>query len=476
MSIYREGDFPHTKSSAPKTRSWMPLWLPAITLTILSMIPATAAEMTLYNFNPLPRAGALLTGAYPLGTLLRDRDGALYGATWLDGQYGSGTIFKLSPPAAGQTKWSISVVYAFTGGLDGDGPNPGLVMDASGAIYGTTEYGGTSLQGVAFKLTPPLPGGGTQWHETVIHNFTHSLAYNLSDGAFPSGGLIMDHYGTLYGTTDLGGITTDPSGKGFGAVFKLTPLDAGRTQWQETVLYRFTSVADGQNPMSTLTFDAAGALYGTTFYGGTGTCSDWMFNIIGCGTVFKLSPSSPGQATWSKTTLHNFASGVDGAIPHGKLLLDAAGAVYGITYQGGTGACPDWAGNIIGCGIIYKLMPAAQTRAGWTESIIHTFTGLDGAFPQGGVIMDSTGALYGTASGGGPISYGMVGGYGLVFKLTPSSTGLPYWTETVLYNFDVSETGTRPIGELIRDPAGHLFGVTNSGGPDLGGTIFEIVP
>src|SRR6516225_12421639 len=183
MSMYREGDFPPKKSSAPTTRTWMPLWLPAITFTVLSMIPATAAVTTLYSFNPLPPPGALPTGAYPLGTLLRDRDGALYGATWLDGQYGSGTIFKLSPPAAGQTQWSISVVYAFTGGLDGDGPNPGLVMDASGAIYGTTDYGGTSLQGVAFKLTPPPPGS-TQWHETVIHNFTYSFVYNLNDGAF----------------------------------------------------------------------------------------------------------------------------------------------------------------------------------------------------------------------------------------------------------------------------------------------------
>jgi hypothetical protein len=323
-------------------------------------------------------------------------------------------------------------------------------------------------------LTPPPPGG-TEWHETVIHNFTYSFVYNLNDGAFPSGGLIMDNYGALYGTTDLGGSTADPSGNGFGAVFKLTPLDTERTQWQETVLYRFTSVADGINPMSTLTLDAAGALYGTTLYGGTGTCSDWMYNIIGCGTVFMLSPPAPGQATWSKNTLHNFANGVDGAVPQGKPLLDDAGAVYGTTYQGGTGACPDWGGNVIGCGIIYKLTPAGQAPADWTESIIHTFTGLDGAYPQGGVIMDSTGALYGMASGGGPISYGIVGGYGLVFQLMPSP-GLPYWTETVLYNFDVSQTGTRPIGELIRDPAGRLFGVTNSGGPEFGGTIFEIVP
>src|SRR5215472_5560316 len=140
MSAHREGDFPPTKSSAPKIRSWIPLWLPAITFTVLSMIPATAAETTLYNFNPLPPSGALPTGAYPLGTLLRDANGALYGATWLDGAYGSGTIFKLSPPSSGETAWTIWVLHAFTGNGDGDTPNPLLAMDSSGAIYGTTQY------------------------------------------------------------------------------------------------------------------------------------------------------------------------------------------------------------------------------------------------------------------------------------------------------------------------------------------------
>jgi uncharacterized repeat protein (TIGR03803 family) len=454
-------------------------WLTRITLAVatLSAIPARAADKTLYAFNPLPPPGTPATGAYPLGTLLRSPDGALYGSTWLDGPYGSGTIFKLSPPAAGQTDWNLSVVYAFTGGADGDTPNSSLVMDSSGAIYGTTQYGGASLQGGAFKLTPPGPDApdGTPWQETVIHNFSYSLAFNLSDGAFPNAGLIMDNDGALYGTTDLGGSTADPYGKGFGAVFKLTSLDNAKTNWQETVLYRFTSVADGQNPMSTLTLDAAGALYGTTFYGGTGPCSDSFSNIMGCGTVFKLTPPASGQSVWVKATLHNFVAGADGAVPHGKLLLDAAGTVYGTTYQGGTGTCVDFVYSVIGCGIIYRLTPAAPGSSDWTESIIYTFTGPDGAFPQGGVIMDAAGTLFGTASGGGPMSYGLVGGYGLVFKLAPPTDAQTYWTETVLYNFDLDTSGKLPLGELVRDSAGCLFGVANSGGPNFGGTIFEVV-
>jgi uncharacterized repeat protein (TIGR03803 family) len=176
-----------------------------------SVFPAGAAEKTLYAFKPLPAPGEPQTGAYPLGTLLRDANGALYGATWLDGPYGSGTIFKLSPPAAGQTEWSLSVIYAFTGGLDGDGPNPVRAMDSRGAIYGTTSYGGTALDGVAFKLTPPEPGS-TQWRETVLHNFNYNFAYKIDDGAHPSGGLIIDRTGALYGSTDLGGITPIQAG------------------------------------------------------------------------------------------------------------------------------------------------------------------------------------------------------------------------------------------------------------------------
>ena len=445
----------------------------AAVLAVASAFPAGAAEKTLYNFNPLPARGEPQTGAYPLGTLLRDANGALYGATWLDGAYGSGTIFKLSPPAAGQTEWILSVIYAFTGGLDGDMPNPILAMDSTGAIYGTTSYGGTALEGVAFKLTPPAPGS-TQWRETVIHNFNYNFAYNINDGAHPSGGLIMDRTGALYGATNLGGITTDPGGIGFGTVFKLTPLDATRMNWQETVLYRFTSVRDGQNPMSALTLDASGAIYGTTMYGGAGTCTDWTGHLIGCGSVFRLAPPALGHAAWTKTTLHDFAGGSDGTVPEGKLLLDTAGAVYGMTHQGGTGLCTDMAAKIIGCGTIYKLTPPAYSRTGWTHSVIHTFNGPDGAYPQSGLIMDASGSLFAAASGGGPVSYGMVGGYGLVFKLAPPSSTQRYWTETVLYNFDVETTGTRPIGELVRDSAGRLFGVTNGGGPKLGGTVFEI--
>ena len=250
----------------------------AIAGMLLAAFPAIATENTLVSFNWLPAPNAPQTGAYPGGTLLRDANGNLYGANWLGGEYDNGTVFKLSPPGPGETEWKLSILYTFTGWDDGGLPNPQLVMDADGALYGTTEGGGSWLdQGLVFKLTPPVTGNG-KWNLTVLHYFYSSFLDGPGDGTNPSGGLIMDKNGNLYGTTDLGGDPSDPEGVGSGAVFKLTPLDAARTKWQESILYRFKGGADGANPMAALTLDSAGNLYGTTLYGGTGGCVDLLFN------------------------------------------------------------------------------------------------------------------------------------------------------------------------------------------------------
>jgi hypothetical protein len=311
-------------------------------------------------------------------------------------------------------------------------------MDSTGAIYGTASSGGSWLnQGLVFKLTPPA-NGTDQWTQTVVHYFYHSYAFGADDGANPSGGLIMDRYGALYGVTDLGGSIASISGA-YGAIFRLTPLDAARTQWQETVLYRFQGGADGANPFSQLALDATGALYGSTLYGGTGACTDFFSNDIGCGTVYKLMPPTAGQAAWAKTTLHSFTLGA-----------------------------------VVGCGVIYRLTPPGRGQTTWAESILHNFTGPDGAFPQGGLLIDAAGALYGTTSGGGPASNAILGSYGLVFKLSPPTQGGGRWTETILFSFDISTSGDTPVDELTGDPFGNLFGVTNQGGPNYNGTVFEI--
>jgi hypothetical protein len=442
-----------------------------VALTALAAIPLSmpglaraATERTLYAF---PSSGA--AGCYPDGTLLRDATGALYGATMLCGGYNGGTVFRLKPPSAGETRWTISLLHTFTGGYDGSWPAANLVMDASGALYGTTEFDGRDLQGVVYKLTPPPPGG-TKWTETVLHAFHHNFATGDRDGDGPGAGLLMDGSGALYGTTLVGG-NPSASGVGFGTVFKLTPPGPGQTIWTETVLYRFAGGSDGENPASTLVADSTGALYGTTLYGGRGTCTDESELVVGCGTVFKLTPPAPGYKAWKKTTLRRFSGGADGGLPHGALLVDSSGALYGTTFQGGTGSCTGGIpAAVIGCGTVYRLTPPQAGETAWSEAVLHNFKGGDGAFPQGGVIKDAAGNLCGTASSGGQY------GDGLAFKLSPPLPGKTGWSETVLHQFDISTSGDTPVGELVPDSTGHLYGVAYSGGRGLVGTVFEIVP
>jgi uncharacterized repeat protein (TIGR03803 family) len=381
----------------------------AAALMALALLPHSAAaarEVTLYVF---PESGE--SGYYPTGNLCRDQAGSLYGTTFLGGAYNQGTVFRLSPPRPGQTRWSFLVLYHFHGGNDGGAPFGGVVRDASGTLYGTAFAGGVNSNGVVFKLTPPPPGQST-WTERVLHDFSYDWVLKIHDGAGPCSGLVIDASGALYGTT-IGGGATNQFGTGYGTVFKLTPPRLGQITWTETVLYYFAGGADGQSPSSGLTIDRTGALYGTTHYGGAGTCQDNWGSVVGCGTVFKLTPPRSGTTTWTKTTLHSFTSSPDGGLPAGTLRLDAAGAIYGTTYEGGTS----------GGGTVFKLTPSGAGQTGWRESILHNFAGPDGAGPQGGVIADASGRLYGTASGGG-------NGYGVVFRLSPPTSRQTAWTES----------------------------------------------
>jgi uncharacterized repeat protein (TIGR03803 family) len=338
-------------------------------------------------------------------------------------------------------------------------------MDASGALYGTTTYGGRNLQGVVYKLTP---SSGGRWTHTTLYDFRYDFAYDVRDGANPGAGLLRDRTGALYGTTMKGG-NPNSTGAGYGTVFKLTPPKPGQTRWTETVLYRFAGGADGWNPMSVLIADATGALYGTTLYGGIGPCRDnWGF-VVGCGTAFKLTPPPAGNGAWTKTTLHRFRGGSDGGQPQGRLLLGAGRTLYGTTFLGGRSRCANGTPTtVVGCGTVFKLAPPASGDA-WRKSIIHEFTGPDGAFPQGGVSAGAGGALYGTASSGGA-------DYGVVYKLSPPIGGRTRWTPTVLQEFDVRTSGYTPVGELAIDPAGRLFGVTFWGGRGRVGTVFATAP
>lgn len=409
-------------------------------------------------------------GGFPYaGILIADASGALYGTTSLGGsgrgcQQGCGIVFKLTPPAFGKTNWTLSVLHAFTGtGGDGSGVYAGLIEDEHGALYGTTSFGGGtgcfgSGCGTVFKLTPPTPGK-TAWMETILH------AFSGGDGEFPYAGLIGDAHGALYGTTEQGGSAIGCGGGGCGTVFKLTPPTPGHPTWNYNVLHAFTGGPDGGILNSGLIADMRGDLFGTTSYSGGSGCDG-----IGCGTVFKLEPPAAGRTTWTETVLYTFTGGADGAFPDSGLIGDARGAVYGATYLGGTNPYP------YGRGIVFKLAPLVPGKAPWRLSVLHAFSGPDGSNPQGSLIADARGTLYGMTIGGGNANCFAGSGCGTVFKLTPPMSGQTTWTESVLHAFNEFIDGASPQANLLMDARGVLYGTTFQGGAGGAGTVFELRP
>jgi uncharacterized repeat protein (TIGR03803 family) len=269
-------------------------------------------ETTLYNFT------GLNDGFGPGGGLVFDTKGNLYGTTPDGGAHSFGVVFKLSPIAH---SWRQSVIHAFTGGKDGSiGSLGSLLLDAAGNLYGVTELGGANGAGAVYKLSKTSRG---PWKTTVLYDFK-----GMPDAANPYGGLIFDKAGNLYGTTYFGGAT------GMGAVFQLIPGPDGA--WQENVLYSFLGGTDGSFPTTTLVFNTAGNLYGTTSTGGRPSCD--------CGTVFKLTLSG---GSWNEKIVHLFGVGRDGSSPNYGLTLDRKGNLYGTTPVGGMG----------GQGIVFQLTP-----------------------------------------------------------------------------------------------------------------------
>jgi uncharacterized repeat protein (TIGR03803 family) len=359
-------------------------------------------------------------GASPYGSVVRDTAGNLYGTTALGGTFNFGTVFKLD------TTGKETVLYSFTGNPDGANPVGGIILDKAGSLYGTTQDGGTSNFGTVFKLD-------STGKETVLHSFRGSpdaahpdsgvirdAAGNLygstpeggfstgtvfkldttgketvlyafrggggeADGYYPYGGVIGDAAGNLYGTTEYGGNVS----YGLGTVFKLDSTG------KETVLYRFRGGTNGQNPVGGMILDKAGNLYGTTQYGGT------SFD----GTVFKLN------TTGKKTVLYSFTGFADGGQPVAGVIGDEAGNLYGTTPIGGSVTCFGW-----GCGTVFKLDKTGK------ETVLYTFTdtdGADGSSPLAGLVRDAAGNLYGTAYYGGDSGSICSGGCGVVFKIAP---------------------------------------------------------
>jgi len=417
-----------------------------VVLVVATLMTGTRAaaqtEQVLYNFN-FNNNGA--GGTDPVSNLIFDASGNLYGMTATGGDYGVGTVFELTPGAGG---WTETVLHSFQRSEGANpGTNGGLIFDRAGNLYGLGG-GGAYGYGTVFELSP---AAGGVWTLTVLHDFS----YGGIDGSGPTGSLIFDGAGNLYGTTGWGGTgpcLSEFNLVGCGTVFELSPKAGGG--WSEKVLHSFGHGTDGTFPVAGLVFDAAGNLYGATYEGGTGSCL--RGGNPGCGIVFELAPTAGGH--WGERVLHNFA-GTDGSWPVGSLTLDAAGNLYGMTNGGG----------MIGWGAAYELM--RRTGGGWGEKVLYNFneTGSSGASPYAGLIFDAAGNLYGTTE-----AYG-AGGYGTAFKLTPTKAGR--WTETTLHGFGSDfQDGIAPIDSLIFDAAGNLYGTTSAGGTSTWGTVFEITP
>lgn len=392
----------------------------AIVFALTAFVTQSAQAQTFTVLHDFTRGK---DGASPEVGLSIDGAGNLFGTANSGGSAGFGTAVELARDHGG---FDFKVLHTFTGGsvgsTDGGGPAARVIFGPNGTLYGSTTFGGNANGGVVYNLGPRSPF----IKENILHSFTGG-----NDGSRPSGDLLVDQTGNIYGTASFGGATFN------GVVFELTPSGSGFT---EDVLYTFTGGNDGALPSSGVISDAAGNLYGTAGSGGA----------FGFGTVFELTGSGPSR---TEQTLYSFQDASDGGFPSGGLIFDASGNLYGTTSTGGAG----------GGGTVFKLTPSGG--GSFTFTLLFSFTGSGG--PAATLTMDAAGNIYGTTTNDGAF------GQGSVFKLTPSGGG---FTFTSLHDFTGGTDGGRPFSNVIFDAAGNLYGTTLQGGADAAGVVFEITP
>ena len=400
----------------------MDLWMMAAAIAIAALLIVAATPAQAQTFTVLHNFTNGADGSGPFGGVTLDRAGNLYGTTTSGGNGDGGTVYKLSHIGSGRT---LNTLYAFNHPNDPILVMSGVVFGPDGLLYGTGYEGGANHDGAVFNLRPPATVCGSvscPWTLTLVHSFSGS------DGSYPDyGNLIFDSAGNIYGTTSAGGAY------GYGTVFELT---RSGSSWTETVLYSFTGGDDGACPESGVAFDSAGNLYGTT----NGCDQD--------GTVYELSPSGSG---WSETTLYNFTGNGDAGIsPIGGVAVDSSRNLYGTTSDGGSG----------GDGTAWVLSPSGGN---WTLTVVQSFSnGYEGPFAT--PTLDAAGNVYGTSSFSGE-------GDGLVFKLTPSGSG---WNYTD-YDFSGND-GRILVGGVTIDASGNLYGTAAAGGSYNQGVVWEITP
>jgi uncharacterized repeat protein (TIGR03803 family) len=371
------------------------------------------------------------------------------------------------------TLWSFASSTSGNEQQDGFDPQPGLVLDAKGDLFGTTNGGGSNEAGTVYEIANTASGYATS---PILFNFD-----GTTNGAFPQGGLAIDAHGNLFGGTfdspnnDFGGIfelvntssgysapTTLVNGFGVepnfvsspffdkhgdlfitagpqgllsqGAIFELVHTKSGYSA--PTMLVGNGAI--GGQPEGTLIADNGGDLFWATKNGG----------------LFELVHTNSGYAS-TPTMLADFTN----QQIRGGLIVDAHGDLFGTTYNGGQD----------GVGTVFELVNTGKGYASTPTTLVE-FNGYNGANPEGGLIMDAAGNLFGTTYGGGQF------GDGTVFEIAKTAAG--YVGPTILHSFDASapaSEGANPWGSLVADATGDLFGVTRFGGANGGGTVFEIV-
>ncbi len=394
------------------TRQFNPvsIWCASALFAILSATAPASAHgfQVIHNFTD----GA--DGGTPPYTLVLDKQDRFIGTANQGGANNAGIVFSLQRKKG---DWQVTPLYNFTGtqGQPGWG-----VTQAKGSIYTNALYAGVFGGPCGSALQLNRAQGG--WQSVLMRTYTKD-----EDGC-PTGNLLLDRAGNVYGVTQDGGAG------GWGSIFELTPSGAN---WTETILYTFQGGNDGGAPYSGLIFDKAGNLYGTATARGAG----------GYGTVFELSPSQGG---WTFNVLYSFEGGSDGGQPVAGLIFDKAGNLYG--------AAESFGDN--GGGTVFELSPS---NGSWTFNLLASLTGNAG--PVVSLTLDPAGTIYGTNYRDG------ADGYGSVFQLTPSGDT---WTYKDLHDFTGGADGGYPGGGVTLDAKGHLFGTAVLGGADNYGVIWEI--
>ena len=416
-------------------------------------------EKVLYTFGTNPN-----DGSNPVASLVRDSAGNLYGTTEFGGDNSYVTIFEVSKKGAE----TILDNFFYDAGLAPFYPVSSLVFDGTGNLYGTTQNGGAYYSGTVYEYTT----GGSL---VVLYSFTEG-----TDGGEPLAGLVFDSSGNLYGTTLTAGAND------YGVVFELSPEPASGCPagsntgngWCETALYSFTGGADGGNSVAPLVLDTTGNLYGTTEFGGIASCVTPGNNspTPGCGVVFELSPAPasgcaagtyPGNG-WCETPIYTLSGGADGSYPVAGLAIDSAKNLFGTTEYGG-----GMLQGYNGFGTVFEVSPEPASGCGfggnvginWCETPLYAFSGSatgDGAYPLGGIVLDTKDNLYGTTSAGG-LEASPTYGYGTVFTVSAPATAAVIMGssqnpatvgQSVTFTATITSKFSIPNGETITFSAG----------------------